>query len=458
MDNRPDQLNIYRYKKVKNLPVYVVISYLVLVLLLYAYGPFGWITYSPVLFYGLQIFYLLYFAIGYRIGLYLPERKKVVWSEKNDRYLMKYLLPLSIVNSVVILINMIRDFGYATMNLPMLFRDLLTGILNMGSSYAEHNARLAQLSGAELFGGSIMTLFNLLWGFAGFNILLLDLYYFKKSGIWLKVITIISCLETIVFYVAIGTNIGVFRIVIATAVFYVLNAMRKSCFAKNGSKKTSVRKMLLAGAAAFAVIVLYFVSTMKARGGDVYWSLQYCNIGGIGLDMDSVLFRICPESLYMAMISLSGYLTQGLYGFSMCTQLGWHPTFGLGNSMGMVDLISKHIVDVGSHTYQYRVQEAFGWDQKVQWCSMYSWIANDVGLAGVIIVMFFIGFLLAMIYRDSLTTENPFARILMVYFAIMCIFIPCNNQVMQSTYTLFSFLTALLAWVLTSRIRVLLRK
>ena len=33
MDNRPDQLNIYRYKKVKNLPVYVVISYLVLVAL-----------------------------------------------------------------------------------------------------------------------------------------------------------------------------------------------------------------------------------------------------------------------------------------------------------------------------------------------------------------------------------------------------------------------------------------
>ena len=157
------------------------------------------------------------------------------------------------------------------------------------------------------------------------------------------------------------------------------------------------------------------------------------------------------------MISLSAYLTQGYYAFSLCTLVPWKPMFGVGSSMWLVNIITEHFADIEQMTYQYRIQEVFGWDSKVQWASMYTWFANDVSIYGVVLVMFVIGYLLALTYRDSLTSDNPFAKLLVIYFAIMCIFMPCNNQIFQSTYTLFAFFTALIGWIITRRFKVIMR-
>jgi len=202
-----------------------------------------------------------------------------------------------------------------------------------------------------------------------------------------------------------------------------------------------------------AVVVVYFVKIMKCRGGILNWDSASYNVGGIGLNRDSIFFAILPESLYIPLISISSYLTQGYYGLSLCMSLPWIPTFGLGTSLQIVDLISDHFFDIRSSTYQFRAME-FGWDDRINWHSMYSWFANDVGFYGVIAVMFVIGFVFALVYKDSITTRNPFARVLVFYFALMFVFIPCNNQIIQTTYTLFPLITIFACWIASRSVRM----
>ena len=90
-----------------------------------------------------------------------------------------------------------------------------------------------------------------------------------------------------------------------------------------------------------------------------------------------------------------------------------------------------------------------GWDSDIQWHSMYTWLANDVSFFGVILVMLVIGLLFGAMFRDAITTANPFAKISIFYFILMMLFIPCNNQIAQKADTLFSFILVVACWLIS---------
>ena len=208
--------------------------------------------------------------------------------------------------------------------------------------------------------------------------------------------------------------------------------------------------IILLAVAIIIITLYYFVSTIKSRGGILSWNSASFNIGGIGLNKDSVFFSILPESLYIPLIAVSNYVAQGYYAFSLCMRLPWIPTFGLGGSLQIIDIITKHFVDIDSMTYQRRMEQ-FGWNARIRWHTIYTWFANDVSIYGVVLIMFVIGFCFALAYKDSLSGKNPFARIMVYFLVVTCLFIPCNSQILQSTYTLFSFITILICWLTTRR-------
>ena len=87
----------------------------------------------------------------------------------------------------------------------------------------------------------------------------------------------------------------------------------------------------------------------------------------------------------------------------------------------------------------------------VQWHTMYSWIANDFSYIGVIFIMAVLGFLFAKVYKDCMNDNNPFAYLMLYYLVLMAVFLPCNNQVFQSTYVLFSFILVFVKWLLSRK-------
>ena len=110
-------------------------------------------------------------------------------------------------------------------------------------------------------------------------------------------------------------------------------------------------------------------------------------------------------------ILLSSYLCQGYYGLSLSMEVESTPMLGFGNSIFLVDQISQKY-DINKYTLQKKVENKYGWNSRVQWFSMYSWIANDVGFIGVSLYMFLLGLFFALVYKDSIVNDNIIAKVL----------------------------------------------
>ena len=439
------------------LPLKLTVSYLIGTLLLYQFGPIAWITYKPLLFYALQTLYILFFVWGYRKGIRSSSRPVLSWRECDTQKLLRFLPVFILCSMTLTFLTNMRNYAMNEINFSSIIQRLLLGLRDFGAGYKMKIQQGANLTSRNAFGGYLFTTINLLWSFLDYNVLFLGMLYWKKEKPLLKVLSLSLVFEVILTYLSIGTNIGVFRIVIAVVVFLVIHSQRKSILSIILSmferKKLPNKRVLLASVLLLLVFLVYFTSTMKARRAFDNWESVSFNIGGIGLNYDSVFLRFLPAFLVIPLISITSYLTQGLYAFSLSLEAPWVPMFGLGGSMWIVDMISKR-VDINQFTYQHRIMEAFHWDERVQWASMYTWAGNDISLYGVILLMYVIGYFFALAYRDCMTTENPFARLLVVYFTIMCIFMPANNQIMQNGYSHLAFIGAFVAWLVTTRVRV----
>lgn len=447
--------NINQYRKLRKTPIIVIEVYLIISILLYFIGPFEWKTYSPLFFCFLLFLYNFSLCLGYNIGIKSVSHNKRQWNNNKDKLVMTVLLPLSIINVIFILIVIFRNYGFVSFDLSRLSTIFIRAIGNKTNSYTKHLELISTINSANLIGGKFFSYINFLWEFFEYFVIVLDIYYFRKFGILMKLITIVVLLETAIYYLSIWTSIGVFRIILPIVIIYLLNLQKEKCLNRLDSKiirKKQNRARLILFGALLISIVLFSIFMNLRKGGFSNFNVSTYRIGGIGIDNDSILFSIIPEVVYMPIVMITAYLTQGYYGLSMATQVKWDPMFGIGQNMWLVDLLEKNGVRINQYTYQYKIDEMFYWDERVQWASMYTWVANDVGLFGVAIVMVIIGLVFAVAYRDCIISDNPFAYVLVVLFALMFIFMPCNNQVFQTSYTCFSFITAFVMWFVTTRL------
>lgn len=205
------------------------------------------------------------------------------------------------------------------------------------------------------------------------------------------------------------------------------------------------------------VVALYFGWMMESRSNTYGYNINEYIIGGIAPGGSTPVETTPTESVSPLVqkienfwISFSSYLTQGYYGMSQALTLNWTPMFGLGNSMFVVDMITDNLCDIHQYTYQAKL-ELLGWDSKVRWHSIYTWIANDVSFYGVPIIMFMIGAIFGMMFKDAIVTQNPFARISLFFFILLILFIPCNNQIAQSNENLCAFLLLIGIWMICGR-------
>ncbi len=429
----------------KTTPIKIFVVYWVFTLLLFAFGPFAWKVYKPLLFWSFNILYVFTFAVGWflsgRVG-FSKRRKK--WTEVDDKVFLSRLGPLLYINLFYEIINIFRAFSFANFDITELIQRIVSGISDMGSSYNSFQDNV-NISSAGVVGGTVVTIFNYIWDIWGFSTLVFGVLYFKKLKIHQKCISAVCIFLEIVFYLARGTNIGVFRIVLIFLVLYYINYMQKT--EKKRGKKT---KLIVLGIIAFIIVVQLFDTIMKSRGGIALWQTGSYNIGGIGINRDSIFFKILPPGFHQLLVSLSGYLSQGYYGMSLTMQIPWKPMWGIGYSMALQNTLGNLIPTISDASYQVRVEQ-FGWDSYTQWHSMYSWFANDLSYFGVPIIMLIFGYIFHKSLKDTIELNNPYAKVMLYFMFLMAVFLPCNNQLGQSTYSLFSFFYVLVMWQLTKR-------
>lgn len=439
------------------LPIRLTLIYLIISLLMYEFGVFDWVTYKPLLFYGLMVAYLTVLWAGYRIGIRHRFTKAVEWKESMIDRCIPVLTVLLVLGYVLYVINVFRSYGLKTFDFVELFQRMSVGISNPGLGYALNRERILTLDSSMIMGGTVVTLINYCWSFLRYPILLLSMLYFKKMHIVGKVTMILYLITMVLYYLSIGTTIDILTVFLWIELPVILRAFTMA-HEKKLDKKQVIRLMagLLAGV---VFIACYFGWMMLSRGGINNYDQPEYNVGGVHLsegtvstpsegedgDSSGSISDLVPPIVMKIWISATSYLTQGYYGMSQALTLPWVPMYGVGNSMFLVDFISGNFYDIDQYTYQVRM-EPMGWDSDIQWHSMYTWLANDVSFFGVILVMLLIGLLFGAMFRDAITTENPFAKISVFYFILMMLFIPCNNQIAQKADTLFSFVLVVVCW------------
>lgn len=487
------------------LPIRITVIYLFFSVLVYMFGPFEWITYKPFLFYYLLIAYIVALWLGYRVGLVEKFPKEIkVNKAKIDNY-MCVLSILVVVNYGVYLINIFRDYGMKTMDFPNLLRQMAIGIKDPGLGYILRWERLTTLQGSDVLGGYVVSLFNYVWSFFRYPILVMSMLKFKKLNVVGKVFSILYLVTMYFYYLSIGTTIDVLHMFLLAVLPVTLNTF--SSWYRGELTKRKILKLVSCVMVGVFFVLSYFTWMMISRGGINDYDQPGYNVGGVGMSQTSVMPEEQPnitvpdtslgfevsklsettQSPNMSLltstveeaesaepstsqneektsawsklsailkkfwVSFSAYFTQGYYGMSQAMTVSWTPMFGVGNSMFLVDFLSEHVYDIDQFTYQMKIEEAYGWGSDVQWHSMYTWLANDVSFLGVIFVMFFIGMLFAMMFKDAVKNQNIFAQLSVFYFILMMVFIPCNNQIAQRPDTLFSFILIVICWFLSKR-------
>lgn len=444
-------------KIVLKIPIFLTITYLIFSLVVYRLCPYNWPTKRPILFYGLNFLYILALFMGYNLGIKKTIRFRYIkWTVNKTNKLIKIISWLVVVNFIMYFIYVLRAYGFKHFDVVGLIEEMAAGIRQPGFGYYRYYERIRVLDGPDVWGGYVYTIFSLLWGFFKNGVAILSMLYFKQMKLWGKIFSVFYLLLVASYQLSIGNNLQILHVFLLLELPGIMEF-----FVDYYYRIINIRKIvrfvlrLVIGLILFA---MYFGWMQESRSIAYGYEVSEYKIANLLPEIAQTTpetqtpaeYSLLQKKMYNFWISFSSYLSQGYYGMSQALTLDWTPMFGIGNSMFIVDMISGNWIDINQYTFQGKL-EKFGWDSRVQWHSMYTWIANDVSFYGVVIIMFLFGLIFGEMFRDAVVIQNPFAQASMFFFILALLFAPCNNQIGQSNENLCAFFLLVGIWSLCGR-------
>jgi hypothetical protein len=212
---------------------------------------------------------------------------------------------------------------------------------------------------------------------------------------------------------------------------------------------TWLRWAILAGVAAvvFGVFLWFFQATQATRVGSGA-STGYCPAINAAADRTNFMVRYLSDDGQVLVLGLSSYLTQGYYALDLALHEPFVPMFGAGHSEMLSRQVGRLLNDPAweDRSYPARI-EKYGWDRRLYWSSLYTWIASDVSFTGTLVVLFVVGRLFALTWLETLDGRNPFAVVMFSQLLILLYYASCNNQCFQSGESLSAFWLSLVCWL-----------
>ena len=192
--------------------------------------------------------------------------------------------------------------------------------------------------------------------------------------------------------------------------------------------------------------VFSFGYIMSQRGGAFSYFKSTSPLGDISVIVDSFDSVGFFSFLFYSLVWLNYYLVQGYYGFSLILSEKFEWTYGFGNSAFLqrqFEIITGN--SITNNTFQSKVSDV--WHIEAQWHSFYGQVANDVGLLGVGLIMFLLGYLLNKLWFSVQYCNSFYGAAMLPIFILFVIFIPANNQVFGYVDTLSYFIFVNILWV-----------
>jgi hypothetical protein len=139
----------------------------------------------------------------------------------------------------------------------------------------------------------------------------------------------------------------------------------------------------------------------------------------------------------------------GYYGLELALEKPFESSFGVGHSPVALAAYEAVTKDPSLHerTYTYRIGEE-GWSEEHYWSTLATWIANDVGFPGAVVVLGLLGYLWGLWWREAAAGMSDPAAVLFAVTTTALFYFPANDQVFLTAdgYAVLAVWISIWAW------------
>ena len=266
-------------------------------------------------------------------------------------------------------------------------------------------------------------------------------YYYSKIGKinkYLFLVLVALALFHSVFVT--GTQKGVGDVVILLLVAIAIKEL----------KKNRIKRIIKIAGISLSVFLVFFtlsqITRSEALGNDAGLSSN----AYYSYDENNIVCKLLGKNVGEGVIRFGLYFSNGYPGLNYCLQMPFEWTNGYGGSRAADDYLHRYLglPSKFKRTYPLRMEDTVGWPGLLYWPSAYAWWASDLSFPGVVVFMFFLARFLCVLFKEAYCKGNPLSIVLLSYFSIMVVYLPANNQLLQSSANFISTVVLFITWVL----------
>lgn len=168
-------------------------------------------------------------------------------------------------------------------------------------------------------------------------------------------------------------------------------------------------------------------------GGYVNRTVVCANNSRICADLQNpwIAWMPLPQRFGTTLFILS--TCSGYYGLNLALEKPFDSAFGVGHSPAALSVYEAATGDPSPHlrTFTYR-NGADRWSEEYYWSTLMTWIANDVGFPGAVLVLALVAWLWGLWWREAAAGMSDPAAVLFCLATTMMVYLPANNQVLAS--------------------------
>lgn len=397
-----------------------------IIFIIFIWGTFFAYSFGAVIYpddYRIDIaIYLFFICAAFYWGCY-SYPIQLVKPRENLNARFKYfniILLTSIIISVILVIENISKSGFQLS-------------LNIGEIYRNSHRKEEDLDVSRI--GQIVVIFSPIRILS----MCLGAYVFMQST-FIRRLLILANLFLYIFYevFCLGTQKGVGNVLIISLISIFLY------FLQVGRAKQFYRYSLIF----FLVFLAFFIFSQSSRADTFGGGLDASVF--INIDPDNIFYKIFGKNLGNGLIIFIFYLTHGYHGLGYCLQLPFEWTHFYGSSFALSSYLEQYFgfPSLVDNTYPLRMQAQFNWPGLMFWPTAFAWLASDFTFPGVVVLMFFLGRLFCICFKEVYLYANPISLAILSYLTIMIIYLPSNNQIFQTRESFFGIVTLFSFWLI----------
>lgn len=461
---------IIKYEGIaKYMPLIICGGFYLVTILLFIFGPFKWNITNEGNLYSFLFLALIALIIGYFLGVKIKRTKT-----KSCFNINKIIYITFVIFIIMYIFN-----TYATTG--KFFPDVINGLFNSGEAYStSHNL--------SSFSTIIVYLGILISPITAFITPLFFIYY-KNLSRTAKIFGVIVLVLNLFTGIAQGV-INAYAILAFQVIMFLLIYLFSNLKNKNWKSITKIVVLILAIGISF---IFYYKTVMGNRLiedatsnenivetekneekenttetpenknetsnkfsndeiNDMFdGSAEYITQSTI---KDKYILSFLPDSVESSVNHIIGYITHGYKGLALAMTKDFTSSYGLGFSdffrHNLLKVIGKSDIedDIYSRTYMKKI-EADGWVSGNVWSTFFIYPASDVGFPLTIILIFFIGFVFSLAWRDTLESKNIFAAVVFINLCMIICFFCANNVYLQTGGSFMTIAITGLLWIIS---------